>query len=360
MHDTINFLGKLSIRKAWNLLLVQFSFFLSGILRRPIVWGKPWFVSIEPSSVCNLACPQCPVGEGDISRGNNYLSLEEYSSLLGEIAPTTTLLSLYFQGEPIMHKQFTDFIKLASEQGIYTQTSTNGQLLSTEICRGLVQAGLDRIIVSVDGLDQESYEEYRKGGNFEKVKEGIRNLVNTRKELGSKAPLVILQFLVFKHNEHQLPEVKEMADQLGADRHWIKTAQIEYPETAGQWIPETPGYARYEKNSRSSTDGKDKGKSTLENNAESPDKEGEWKLKGKQMNRCKRLWQTTVVCSDGLIVPCCFDKRAQYPMGKSGTTGLAIAWKSKKYQDFRKQVLRDRKSIDICRNCTEGLGRIYR
>ncbi len=341
LPDIFNLLRKLSFRKVLNILLVQFSFHLSNIFKSPIVWGKPWFVSVEPSSVCNLSCPQCPVGEGDISRDKKFLTVEEYTRLLTGIASTTVMLSLYFQGEPLMHKQFPEFIRLASEQGIYTQTSTNGQLLSPSVCRGMVLAGLDRIIISVDGLDQESYKVYRKGGDLQKAKEGIRNLVNIRNELKSNSPLIILQFLVFKHNQNQVAEVSKMAKHLGADRFWIKTAQIEYPESADHWIPDVPDYARYEK---------DRGPG---NN------EGEWKVKGKLMNSCKRLWQTTVVCSDGLIVPCCFDKRARYSMGNAGEITLGETWKSKSYQDFRKQVLRDRKSIDICRNCTEGIGRVY-
>jgi radical SAM protein with 4Fe4S-binding SPASM domain len=332
LADVLNYTRKLTLRKAWNYLLVEISFFLSNLLKNPIIWGRPWFVSIEPSSVCNLSCPQCPVGEGDISRDRKFLDVGEYKKLLAGIAPTTSMLSLYFQGEPLMHKLFTEFVRIASDHGIYTQTSTNGQLLSKELCRDLVQAGLDRIIVSVDGLDQESYEKYRKGGDLEKVKKGIKNLVMTRQIVGSKKPLIILQFLVFKHNQNQISGVKTMGKRLGADRVWIKTAQVEYSETADDWIPDKQKYNRYEKIFS-----------------------GEWKLKGRLKNRCKRLWETTVITSDGLVVPCCFDKRARFPMGRTSDEKLEEIWKSRKYQDFRKKVLSDRKSISICTNCTEGI-----
>ena len=332
LADVFNYIGRLSLRKAWNILLVEFSFLLSNLLRRPIIWGKPWFVSIEPSSLCNLNCPQCPVGEGDISRGSSFLDIGEYKKLILGVAPSTCLLSLYFQGEPLMHKKFMEFVRIASDHGIYTQTSTNGQLLSKEVCRDLVQAGLDRIIISVDGLDQESYEKYRKGGDLEKVKKGIKNLVMTRKIVGSKKPLIILQFLVFKHNQNQVSGVNKMGNSLGADRVWIKTAQVEYPETADDWIPDNQEYNRYEK-----------------------DLSGEWKLRGSLKNRCKRLWETTLITSDGLVVPCCFDKKALFSMGRTGDDKLEEIWKNNKYQDFRKKVLSDRKSISICTNCTEGI-----
>ncbi len=352
LADVLNYIRKLTLRKAWNHLLVEISYLLSNLFKSPIIWGRPWFVSIETSSVCNLSCPQCPVGEGDISRDRKFLDTGEYKKLLAGIAPTTSMLSLYFQGEPLMHKQFTEFVRIASDHGIYTQTSTNGQLLSKELCMDLVQAGLDRIIVSVDGLDQESYEKYRKGGDLEKVEKGIKNLVMTRQLVGSKKPLIILQFLVFKHNQNQISGVKKKGKRLGADRVWIKTAQVEYTETADDWIPDMQKYNRYEKIISGESNTLEERNTSVESN-----RTGEWKLKGRLKNRCKRLWETSVITSDGLAVPCCFDKRARFPMGRTGDDKLEDIWKNSKYQDFRKQVLSDRKSISICTNCTEGIKR---
>ncbi len=336
LPDALNLVRKLSFRKLLNILIVQLSYALSNLLKKPLVWGKPWFVSIEPASVCNLSCPQCPVGKGDIKRNKSFMDLNDYKELLEEISGTTAMLSLYFQGEPLMHKEFAEFVRLATENNIYTQTSTNGQLMTEDICRELVGAGLDRIIISLDGTDQESYQAYRRGGDFQKVADGIRILNRVRMETGSKKPFIIVQFLVFRHNHKQVSGVKAMAKNLGADKVWIKSAQIEYPESAGEWIPESTDYSRYEKNAR-----------------------GNWKLSGKLRNRCKRLWQATVITSDGLVVPCCFDKRAAYPMGSAGEQSIARIWKNRSYQDFRKQVLTKRKDIEICTNCTEGIGRIF-
>ncbi len=336
LSDAINFVRKLSVRKLLNILSVRISFSLSNLFKRPLVWGMPWFVSIEPASVCNLSCPQCPVGKGDIARNRNFMDLNDYKELLEEISGTTTILSLYFQGEPLMHKNFTEFVRLAAGKKIYTQTSTNAQLMTEKLCRDMVGAGLDRIIISLDGIDQESYGTYRRGGDIQKVTHGIRMLNRVREEAGSKKPLIVVQFLVFRHNRGQVTELKEMANNLGADRIWIKSAQIEYPETADEWIPEGHDHSRYEK-----------------------DAPGNWKLRGKIRNRCRRLWQTMVVTSDGLVVPCCFDKRATYTMGQAGKKSITRIWKGRDYQDFRKKVLSGRKEIEMCTNCTEGIGRIF-
>ncbi len=236
--DFLNRICSLSIRKVLNIVLVQLSYFLSTLLKKPLVWGKPFFISLEPSAICNLACPQCPTGTGDVKRSKNFLDLNTFKSIVDEIAKTTAILSMYHQGEPLMHKSFSAMVKYARNQKIYTLTSTNGQLLTEEVCGSLVEAGLDRIIISLDGTDQESYDKYRVGGDFEKVVSGIRLLCEARRSL--RKPYIIIQFLVFKHNRDQLSKVKDLARSWGADRVWIKSAQIEYPESADQWIPAFP------------------------------------------------------------------------------------------------------------------------
>jgi radical SAM protein with 4Fe4S-binding SPASM domain len=335
LPDALNLIRTLTFRKLLNLLVVQLSFHLSDLLRKPIVWGKPWFISIEPASVCTLSCPQCPTGQGEISRKKKFMDPEEYNKLLWELSTTTLILSLYFQGEPLMHREFERFVQQANGKHVYTQTSTNGQLLGEGVCRGLVSGGLDRIIISLDGTDPASYRAYRRGGDFRKVEDGIRTLARVRREAGSRKPFIIVQFLVFRHNRDEIREMKALAQELGADRVRIKSAQVEYPSSAAQWIPDDTRYSRYEKNAS-----------------------GEWIRKGKIRNRCRRLWQTMVITSDGLVVPCCFDKRATYPMGDTGEEGIARIWKNKSYQDFRKQVLASREEIAICTNCTEGFGSV--
>ncbi len=335
LSDALNLGRKMSLSKGWNLLIVQLSLLLSNLLKTPLVWGKPWFVSIEPASVCNLSCPQCPVGQGGIERSNKFMELDQYRVLLDELSSTTAMLSLYFQGEPLMHKEFTEFVRLAAERKIYTQTSTNGQMLTGDICRGLVEGGLDRIIISLDGTDQVSYQAYRRGGDLGLVEDGIRTLERLRKEKRSRKPFIIVQFLVFRHNREQVSGIRKLAKQLGADRVWIKSAQIEYPGTAAEWIPAGSPYSRYDL-----------------------DAKGNINLRGRLRNRCKRLWQTTVITSDGLVVPCCFDKRATYPMGNTGEQSIGDIWKDRSYQAFRKKVLTERKGIAICTNCTEGIVRI--
>jgi radical SAM protein with 4Fe4S-binding SPASM domain len=85
-----------------------------------------------------------------------------------------------------------------------------------------------------------------------------------------------------------------------------------------------------------------------------PGPDGRWVLKNSLHNECWRMWTSCVVTWDGRVVPCCFDKDAKYQLGQLTGNTFAEIWNGEKYRQFRNQILRNRKSIDICRNCSEG------
>ena len=187
------------------------------------------------------------------------------------------------------------------------------------------------MIISIDGTTQEVYERYRKGGNLDLVLSGIKNLIKYKKENKSKAPLIILQFLVLRHNENQIEEMKKLAKELQVDKLVFKTAQIYDNENAEEIVPSTNKFSRYKK-----------------------DKSGNYKLKNKLYNHCWRSWQGCVITQDGNLVPCCFDKNADYSFGNVFENSFKQIWKSEGIKKFRQSILQNRKDIDICTNCTEG------
>src|SRR5690606_7674496 len=146
--------------------------------------------------------------------------------LMDELGPTLSWLTFYFQGEPYLHPEFTDLVAYASEKGVYTATSTNAHFLNEEAALRTVESGLDRLIISIDGTTQDTYRAYRVGGSLEKVLEGTRQLIRAKKALRSRTPHLIFQFLVVAPNEHQIPEVYQLARSLGVDQVVLKTAQI--------------------------------------------------------------------------------------------------------------------------------------
>lgn len=332
-NDANNFISKLTFRRLWNAALVFISFNLSRLMKRPIQWGIPVSISFEPTTSCNLRCPECPSGLRAFSRPTGMLKQDFFRQTIDDIHRDLLYLIFYFQGEPYLNPDFLDMVKYASEKNIYTATSTNAHYLNDENARKTVESGLDRLIISIDGTTQDVYQQYRVGGKLEKVIEGTKNILKWRKELNSKTPFVFFQFLVVKPNEHQIQEIQALARELGVDEVRFKTAQVyDYATDPNQLIPNNTRYSRYRK---------------LPN--------GEYAPKNRMVNRCWKLWHANVITWDGLVVPCCFDKDATHQLGDLKDQSFRTVWKSPLYNDFRKQLLSGRKNIDICSNCSEGL-----
>src|SRR5207237_766158 len=122
-----------------------------------------------------------------------------------------------FQGEPYLNPKLLEYVKYASDKGIYTATSTNAHYLTEANAKATVESGLDRLIISIDGVTQGVYEKYRIGGHLDKVLEGAKNVIKWKKELRSKTPHIVFQFLVVKPNEHQIPDLMRLAREIGAN-----------------------------------------------------------------------------------------------------------------------------------------------
>jgi radical SAM protein with 4Fe4S-binding SPASM domain len=331
-HDTINLAGKLTPGRIWNGLKVLSSYFLSNILKKPVQWGYPVSISFEPTTSCNLRCPECPSGLRAFTRPTGMLQKDFFKETIDDIHKELLYLIFYFQGEPYLNTSFLEMVKYASTKGIYTATSTNAHYLTDEAAKQTVLSGLDRLIISIDGTTQESYQQYRIGGNLEKVITGAKNIVKWKKELNSKTPFVFFQFLVVKHNEHQIEDIKKLAKEIGVDDVRFKTAQVyDYENDPNDLIPVNEKYSRYKRNA-----------------------DGSFKAKNKLANRCWKLRHANVITWDGLVVPCCFDKDAMHRLGNLKTESFKQIWQNDNYKQFRSELMLGRKNIDICANCSEG------
>jgi len=331
-NDTINLLSKLTPRRLLNGMKVLSSYYLSKWTKRAIQWGYPMSLSFEPTTSCNLRCPECPSGLRAFTRPTGMLENGFFRQTIDQLSRDLLYLIFYFQGEPYLNPDFLDMVAYASSKGIYTATSTNAHYLNDRNARRTVESGLDRLIISIDGTTQEVYEQYRVGGRLDKVLEGARNIVKWKKELNSKTPFVFFQFLVVRPNEHQLEDVRRLAKEIGVDEVRFKTAQVyDYDNDPNGLIPLNGKYSRYRRQ-----------------------KDGRMAIKNSLDNHCWRLWHATVITWDGLVVPCCFDKDAEHPLGDLKGKSFKEVWQDERYVKFRKQVLASRKNIDICANCSEG------
>jgi len=314
--------------RALNALRAYVSYALSRVGSVHVA-HKPLFVSVEPAAVCQLRCPECPVGngEGRKAKGERTMSLEVWHRVLSEIRDTALIIQFYFQGEPLLNKDLPQMIREAHEAGLYTIVSTNAQAMTEAMAKALVSAGLDRIIVSMDGLTDESYNAYRVGGSLEKTKAALKWLRKSKSrhlEI-SKSPIIEMQCLRLRSNEHEWAEFKRQYKALGADRLVFKTAQLYDYANGHPLMPSNPKYSRYI--------------------------QGEDGLyhRRKLSKGCWRVWSGVVVTTNGDVLPCCYDKNHAYAYGNIMDSPLKELFANDKAMAFRKTAFQQ--FPKICQEC---------
>ncbi|MBN1349332.1 radical SAM protein [candidate division KSB1 bacterium] len=331
-----SFFRSLTLKRLLNAMRAYAGYYVSVFLRRSIVWGSPVVLTVEPSSRCNLRCPQCAVGSGKLTRKTGLLDIDKYKKIMDELGDGLIYLLLFNQGEPFMHPRLIEMIRIAKRKRIYVSVSTNGHFVDDiKLVEELVESGCDMIIISLDAADERTYARYRVGGNFQRVINGIKSIIEMKRSTGSAAPEIALQFLVMRQNQHQIPDFKKLARSLGVSRVLLKSVQVEDFRAAQIFLPDDEAFRRY----------------SLANN--------QLRLKANPGSGCPRLWSSSVMLSDGSIVPCCFDKDAHFRFGTiSPDSPFIPIWHSQQYHRFRTTILRRRQSIEICHNCTRGI-KIY-
>lgn len=315
----------------FNLIRLGSSYTLSRLSKGKFQFGKPFSLSIEPTTACNLGCPECPSGLKQFSRPTGKLNVELNAKILREVGGHVFYINYYFQGEPFLHPDFLELIRQAKKHRIYTATSTNAHFIDEKKAEEIVKSGLDRLIISIDGITQKNYEQYRVQGDLTKVISGTEHLVKAKKRLNSSTPHLIFQCLAVKPNENEIPAIINLGHEIGVDEVRIKTAQLYDYKHGNPLMPSNEEYSRYKLQ-----------------------KDGTYSLKYKTGNSCWRMWSGSVITWDGKVVPCCFDKDAVHQLGDLSTSTFSEVWNNKKYQMFRQNVFTSRNSIDICQNCSEG------
>lgn len=289
--------------------------------------SMPPSLSVELSSFCNLSCLECPSGSGSLTRPRGFMDPLLYKRIVEEAGPWLFRLNLYFQGEPMMHPDFFSFIE---KHGSYKLVvSTNGHFLDGGNPGKLAASSLDELIVSIDGMDQATYSDYRQGGDLNRVIRGIRDTAEAIKGSNSHLKLV-LQYLVNRLSERQIPEAERLAAETGA-RLSLKSMQVYDMASVPYWMPSQGRFRRYR------------------------EIRGGYTIKSRLPDSCIRMWFNPVVTWDGLVLPCCFDKNAEYVMGDLNNRSMREIWNGTEFMKFRKAVLSGRKDLKMCRNCTSGL-----
>jgi radical SAM protein with 4Fe4S-binding SPASM domain len=313
--------------KSVNFLVAGYSYLKSSASKHASIYGMPLAIGTELTNHCNLYCPECASGSGLMKRERGFMSIDLFNKIISELHIYLFNVNLYFQGEPMLHPEFSSFIRNC--RNIKTVMSTNGHFLSEENSEKLARSGLSKLIISLDGSDQKTYSAYRINGSVKTVLDGINNISVAKKKYNSTLKIEI-QLLVNKYNEHQIPQIRKLTASLNASLK-LKSMQIINKDSFGSWLPENAKFRRYQI------------------------REGEYRIKSSLPDRCARLWFNPVVTWDGKVLPCCFDKEADHIMGDLNQESFREIWNGPKYRLFRRILLSDRSTIGICRNCTSGL-----
>ena len=187
------------------------------------------------------------------------------------------------------------------------------------------------LVVAVDGLDQVSYEQYRKGGTLELVINSIKNLVDVRNDMGVKHPLIIFRFIVMKHNEHQVSQVKAFAADLGVDVLTFRSAVIQRSDISleSDLTPEATKYQQFDYKDMPSE---------------------ETRLQ-RRTNYCHRPYANLMVFSNGDVVSCENDFNASKPLGNITDQSLREILTSETSRSFLKEFRKDLDQFHFCQTC---------
>lgn len=332
INDLFRLAGCLTPKRLLNLIHLVVTWWMARLFKTTRIAQSPAAVSVEPTTRCNLRCPECPSGLRQFSRPEGSADTAAFERWIHQMKSTVIWLNLYFQGEPMLHGGFPEMIRVAKKAGMYVMTSTNGHFLTREHCEQLIDAGLDRLVISLDGLDQATYETYRKGGELSRVLAGVDTLCSLKQARGVSHPHLVIQSLILSSNEHQINDIKHLIRRKGVDEIQLKRAQF-YQYTAGN--PLMPSRAEHRRYAETSA--------------------GVFTLKSSLPNHCRRMWFSAVLTWDGRMVPCCFDKDAAHVMGNVDEVDFREIWRGDSYRRFRNSIFKNRKGIPMCTNCGEGL-----
>jgi len=281
--------------------------------------GSPLFlVRLESSSRCQLNCPICPTGLGrnkDGIVGSGSLGAEDFRRFVRD-NPEIVVIDLSNWGEPFLNPDLNEIIRYAFEKGVHL-TAVNGanlNSLSDETIECLVRYQFKAITVSLDGVTDETYAIYRKGGNFKRVIHHIEQIEACKKRYGSPFPKLIWQFVVMGHNQHELDQARSMARYLGMTfRPMLNWSPIYSPVTDEAFIRRrtTLGVAS----------------------------RAEYRIKyGKPyFIPCYQLWFIPAVNWDGKLLGCC--ENIWVDFGNVFRLGLKNSLQSERYLNMKKVVL---------------------
>lgn len=279
--------------------------------------------SIELTNVCPMSCAMCPTGSGRMTRDKGRMDRAVFAKVIDELAATgaqTKPLQLHNLGESLLHDELADFVRLATSRGIATELSANPGWLTFDLYRALEDAGLSRLVVSLDGVDAETLTAVRgRGAKAERAFAHVDAILAHRRATLRATPRLVLQMIRQRKNAHQHEAFLARYGALGIE-----------------------GVAAYLKELDANTD-------------ESLVAIG---VPGRPPRPylCRAPWRTVVVLWDGRVVPCCHDANAAVVLGDVKEATLSEIWRGPAARRLRDDLAGGRPSAP-CTTCAHRADR---
>ncbi|MFC1571221.1 radical SAM/SPASM domain-containing protein [Candidatus Margulisiibacteriota bacterium] len=269
----------LTIKKLINLILTEYFYFKKQIFLK----SYPYELIIDPTNACQLKCPICYTGRNKSGREKGVMKFSPFKEIIDELSPYALHVFLHNWGEPFLHKEILKFIHYAHNANLATTISSNLSFpLKNNQIEEIIDSGLDTLVISADGITPGVYGEYRIGGNFEQVLANIKLLAQKKREKKSKTPHLEWQFLVMRHNEHQIAKVEKFAKGLGINSVVLGNICFLHNETdlkiIEKWLPTNKSFVNKKWHDKCDN-----------------------LIKG-----CWWLWRAVVINWDGRVTPCCY------------------------------------------------------
>ena len=328
------FTPNLTLKRFLNLSKIAVNY----ALKKPVLNSYPCRLIIDPVNTCVLKCPLCPTGKGDNTRVKSSMKFEDFKKIIDEVGEYVYEIDLYNWGESLLNSDIWKMITYCKDKKIVVKISSNMNYWREDFAEQIVKSGLDTLIVSCDGTDQESYEKYRVGGSFEKVMHHVSLVADAKKKLGAKHPELVWQFIVMRQNEHQVPIAEKEYRQYGFDvlrlvpvrtDTGLEIFQSDEKKIEGskQWLPVNEKYSRFDYKK---------------------------KTKKYKPKSCIYPWSITTINPNGSVSPCCACYPEKPDFGNVFDKGFKAVWNNENYVASRTAVARkDPKKKVVCENCVK-------
>lgn len=297
----------------------------------------PQRLTVEPVSYCNLACPQCPTGNGTLTIRRGVLQPEAFERLISQF-PDLRRVSLFAVGEPFLNKKIFELLAIAKRHGLGVRIDSNLSLpLSDSFLRQIAQSGLEVLQASLDGASNQTNAIYRRNGSFDLAFGNLKRLREIQKEEGFSQPEIFWKFTVNRFNEHEVPLARQMAEEIDVRFRWKpfyvvddcpdvdQTLGMSIEELKRYWLPENEIYLAPEYRS--------------EKPAPLP---------------CRWLFESAVIHTQGQVMPCCYAAAESSQMGNLNEQSFEEIWTSPAYR-YARSLFTGEESVPrvpvVCESC---------